>query len=58
MSDKRGETGKMNVFSVEDKAFIFAPVIASETAAVVTERFKIINPFKVPCNVQFESKVC
>jgi hydrocephalus-inducing protein len=48
-----------NVFSAEDRVFFFSPVIAASEAnptPPTVERFKIINPGKVPCNVQFEIK--
>jgi hydrocephalus-inducing protein len=49
-----------NVFSAEDRIFFFAPVIAAASGTADTapsvERFKIINPGKVPCNVTFDIK--
>jgi len=41
-----------NYFALEEKTFVFSPVIVSKSGQEGRkERFRILNPFKVPCNV-------
>ncbi|KAL9642363.1 hypothetical protein ABK040_007361 [Willaertia magna] len=42
-----------SVFSIDERIFSFGTIIASKT---VTEKIKITNPFKVPCNVDCSIK--
>lgn len=45
-----------NYFARDDRTFMFSPVIANNRNVLgLTERFKIVNPFKVPCNVQMRT---
>lgn len=48
-----GRVVDKNFFAIEEKTFVFAPVIANQKPeSARCERFRISNPFKVPCNVQ------
>lgn len=42
-----------NVYAMEERVFTFGPVIAGQT---VQARFKITNPYKVPCDVTLQAK--
>jgi hypothetical protein len=42
-----------NIFSVEEKTFYFGSLIPSKHPDGITERFKIINKHKIPCEVDF-----
>jgi len=42
-----------NIFSVEEKTFYFGSLIPSKHPDGITERFKIINKHKIPCEVNF-----
>lgn len=42
-----------NVFSVEEKTFYFGQIIPSKYPNGITEKFKITNVHKIPCEVNF-----
>ena len=43
-------------FVVEDNVFFFGTIVASKMPEGVVEKFKISNPFKIPCAVNFACK--
>ncbi len=43
-------------FVVEDNVFFFGTLVASKVPEGAVEKFKISNPFKIPCNVNFAVK--
>lgn len=45
-----------DVYSSDDQALIFAPVVVEPGATGRKQRIKIFNPAKVPCDVQFAIK--
>jgi adenylate kinase family enzyme len=45
-----------SVFCVEERVFSFGTIAAGSTKTKATEKFKITNPFKVPCNVECSIK--
>lgn len=42
------------VFYYEEKMFNFGSLVSSKHPDGVFEKFKIINPNKIPCNVKFD----
>lgn len=45
-----------SIFSIQEKLFWFGTLIASKNNEGARERFKIINPNKVPCTIRFSVK--
>ena len=45
-----------NIYSIQEKVFWFGTIIASKKPDGVTERFKLINPNKIVCNVNVSCK--
>lgn len=45
---------KSNVFYYEEKCFYFGTLVPSKSPDGICEKFKIINPNKIPCNVKFD----
>ncbi len=45
-----------SLFSIEENVFWFGTLVAGKSPEGSTERFKIINPNKVPCTVKFAVK--
>jgi len=45
-----------SLYSMQEKVFWFGTMIASKTLEGCKERFKIINPNKIPCTVKFAVK--
>ncbi|EGR28756.1 hypothetical protein IMG5_169530, partial [Ichthyophthirius multifiliis] len=43
-----------NVFFYEEKTFFFGTLVPSQHPDGICEKFKIINPNKIPCNVKFD----
>jgi hydrocephalus-inducing protein len=43
-----------NVFSIEEKTFFFGTLVPSKAPEGTLEKFKIINPNKIPCTVKFD----
>ena len=43
-------------FVVEDNVFFFGTLVASKVPEGAVEKFKISNPFKIPCSVNFAVK--
>eukprot|EP00825_Cyclidium_porcatum_P002075 TRINITY_DN1095_c0_g1_i4.p1 TRINITY_DN1095_c0_g1~~TRINITY_DN1095_c0_g1_i4.p1 ORF type:complete len:1802 (-),score=468.45 TRINITY_DN1095_c0_g1_i4:3309-8714(-) len=45
---------KSNVFYYEEKCFYFGTLVPAKNPDGICEKFKIINPNKIPCNVKFD----
>lgn len=45
-----------SLFSMQENVFWFGTMVASKNPEGTRERFKIINPFKIPCTVKFAVK--
>lgn len=43
-----------NVFYFEEKLFSFGTLVPGKNSEGIFEKFKIINPNKIPCNVKFD----
>lgn len=43
-----------NIFSIEEKIFYFGTLIPSKNPEGITEKFKIFNRNKIPCDVNFK----
>lgn len=43
-----------NVFFYEEKMFSFGTLVPSKSPEGICEKFKIINPNKIPCSVKFD----
>lgn len=45
-----------SLFSIQENVFWFGTLVASKNPEGAKERFKIMNPNKIPCTVKFEVK--
>ena len=45
-----------SIYSIQEKLFWFGTLIASKNPEGCKERFKIINPNKIPCTIKFTVK--
>lgn len=43
-----------NVFFYEEKTFFFGTLVPQQYPDGIYEKFKIINPNKIPCSVKFD----
>jgi len=45
-----------SLYSMQEKVFWFGTMVAGKSPEGTRERFKIINPNKIPCTVKFSVK--